>query len=114
MRLSREARVSLSSFIIATALLATIAGHFQYHENWSAAFGTIIAGDTEDVVLRKLGSPTAREKPDHLYPGYALANCVSPCAERLWYENSVLGLEAWSVSLSDDRRVLSTYHWVSP
>lgn len=114
MRLSRETRVSLSSFIIATALLATVAGHFRYRENWSAAFGTITAGDTEEVVLRKLGPPTAREKPGHLYPGYALTNCAASCVERLWYENSILGLEAWSLSLSDDRRVVSTFHWVSP
>ncbi|MBB6483071.1 hypothetical protein GGD46_000314 [Rhizobium lusitanum] len=114
MPLSQRARSEFAAIIVVVTFVAIVLGRTQYHKNWSAAFETIGAGDTEEVVLNKLGSPTAREMPDRLYPGYALESCIAPCAERLWYENLIPGIEAWSVSLTSERRVLETYHWVSP
>jgi hypothetical protein len=114
MSISREGRVTLANFIVVIAFLSIIEGHIHYDRRWRAAFETVAAGDTEEVVVAKLGRPTAREKPDRLYPGYAYTNCIAPCVERLWYENLIPGLEAWSVSLDGNGRVLESYHWASP
>ncbi|QND49853.1 hypothetical protein HB780_30755 [Rhizobium lusitanum] len=114
MSISREGRVILANAIVVIAFLSIIEGHIHYDRRWRTAFETGAIGDTEKVVLAKLGHPTAREKPDRLYPGYAYTNCTMPCVERLWYENLIPGLEAWSVSLDGNGRVLESYHWASP
>lgn len=114
MSMGREARVSLATAIVLMAFLSIIIGHAYYDRMWRAAFETVAVGDAEEALVAKLGPPTAREKPDKLYPGYATENCVAPCVERLWYESLIPGLEAWSISLGSDRRVSERHHWSSP
>ena len=82
------------------------------HQN---AFDSINIGDTADSVMARFGNPSVREGPERLFSRYASAKCVSPCVERLWFENRLaLDLEAWSVSLGSDGKVVDKYHWVSP
>jgi hypothetical protein len=79
------------------------------------AFNSIDLGDTEDSVVARFGNPSVREDPEKLFSRYASTKCQAPCVERLWFENRMaLDLEAWSVSLGSDGKVVEKYHWVSP
>lgn len=79
------------------------------------AFDAVKIGDTEASVIRLFGNPSVREKPDTLFTRYASNKCKSPCIERLWFENQLsIGIEAWSVELGSDNRVVEKAHWVSP
>ncbi len=104
----------LATAIVLMAFLSIVVTRAYHDSMWRAAFETVAMGDAEEALIAKLGPPTAREKPDKLYPGYATENCVAPCVERLWYESLIPGVEAWSISLGSDRRVLERYHWSSP
>jgi hypothetical protein len=80
-----------------------------------AAYDSVNVGDTEDFVIAQFGTPSVRENPDQLFARYVSSKCQLPCVERLWFENRLLlDIEAWSVSLGNDRRVVENYHWVSP
>ena len=84
-------------------------------ENKARAFNLINIGDAKLEVFRKLGNPSAREKAETLFSRYASQECKSPCVERLWFENRLaLDLEAWSIELGEDNRVIKKTHWVSP
>jgi hypothetical protein len=79
------------------------------------AFNSINEGDTAISVVEIFGEPSVREGPDKLFTRYGASRCQSPCAERLWFENRLaLDLEAWSVSLGSDGRVVRKSHFVSP
>ena len=79
------------------------------------AFELVKIGDTEDSVIAHFGNPSVRESANELFSRYGSSRCQSPCAERLWFENRLaLDIEAWSVSLGKDGRVVEKYHWVSP
>jgi len=82
----------------------------------TTAFNAINVGDAEEKVVGVLGEPSVREKvgepPFSRYSSYA---CMTPCSERLWYENR-LGFvgEAWSVDLNANRKVIDKAQWMSP
>jgi hypothetical protein len=79
------------------------------------AFNSIKVGDAADSVVARFGNPSVRERPEKLFPRYASTKCQAPCVERLWFENRLaLDLEAWSVSLGSDGKVVEKYHWISP
>lgn len=79
------------------------------------AFDAINVGDTEVAIIRLLGNPSVREGPDILFTRYATIKCQNLCVERFWFENRfAIGIEAWSVELGDDRRVVKKAHWVLP
>jgi hypothetical protein len=79
------------------------------------AFNSIQVGDTADSVVARFGSPSVRESPEKLFSRYASTRCQAPCVERFWFENRMaLDLEAWSVSIGSDGKVVEKYHWVSP
>lgn len=79
------------------------------------AFDAINVGDVEETVIQKMGSPAVREKPGTLFSRYASEPCREPCAERLWYENSLsLDIEAWSFELNAASQVIRKSRWISP
>jgi hypothetical protein len=79
------------------------------------AFNSISIGDTADSVLARFGNPSVTESPEKLFARYASTKYQAPCAERLWFENRLaFDLEAWSVSLGSDGKVVEKYHRVSP
>jgi hypothetical protein len=71
-------------------------------------------GDTEALVLSKLGEPGRKELPGTPYFRYASSPCSNPCVERLWWDGEFMDIEAWSVSLDANHKVVDTTHWVSP
>jgi hypothetical protein len=79
------------------------------------AFNAINVGDTAASVVARFGNPSVRETPEELFSRYASTKCQFPCAERMWFENRLtFDLEAWSVSIGTNGRVIEKYHWVSP
>jgi len=79
------------------------------------AFESIKPGDSRRTVVDALGAPDERELPEKLFSRYASKPCGSPCKERLWFENRLtLDIEAWSVELDQDDRVIHKAHWFSP
>jgi hypothetical protein len=87
---------------------------FRVH-HYDKALDEVVVGDSEAEVIARLGTPSFREAADAPYLRYTSRACATPCNERLWWEWPIApGIEAWSVELGHDRKVLRTYHWVSP
>ena len=83
--------------------------------NHQEAFDSVEVGDSADAVLKRFGPPSVIERPEKPFGRYTSTGCEAPCAERWWFENRMmLDIEAWSVWLSADGKVLKKYHWVSP
>jgi hypothetical protein len=100
--------------VVVVGVAAIAACSFRVHQ-YKSGFSKVKAGDTEAEVISRLGKPSFRERTGATYLRYATAGCNAPCAERLWWERPIVpGIEAWSVELGRDRRVLRTYHWLSP
>lgn len=79
------------------------------------AFDSIRIGDTKELVLKLFGEPSVYEKKGEPYLRYSSIACSAPCAQRLWYENFMaLGIEAWSVDVGLDNKVVHKAHWISP
>lgn len=80
------------------------------------AFEGITIGQTEHQVIGTFGKPSVREEIGGIpFRRYTAHPCEAPCAERLWFENRLgMDLDAWSVELSGDGKVIKKSHWVSP
>jgi hypothetical protein len=94
-------------FYLATCL------YVRTKRQWS--YDSVKTGDTAQFVVGQFGIPSVKETPEKPFLRYASTECHVPCAERLWFENRLaLDIEAWSVSLGNDGRVVEKYHWASP
>jgi hypothetical protein len=109
----RVSRVAVGG-VIAVAFLY-VATCLYVRAKREEAFNSVNAGETAASVVARFGTPSVREAPEKLFSRYASSGCLPPCAERLWFENRLaLDLEAWSVSIGSDGRVVEKYHWVFP
>ena len=78
-------------------------------------FESIEVGDTKEKVMDRFGTPSHVELPGNLYSAYASYQCKAPCVARLWFENKLsVGMEAWSLELDKDNRVINKVYWMSP
>jgi len=78
-------------------------------------FDSIKIGDTSASVEDTIGSPDAIKDQGVPFRRYADTPCESPCVKRLWYENRLLlDIEAWSIDMGQDGKVVDKHHWVSP
>jgi hypothetical protein len=109
--------------LLAVALIAIIAVLASYFARCAfitgsrnKAFDAIQIGDTEANVIARFGTaPSVRERQGALFARYASQSCLSPCVERLWFENRLtFDTEAWSVELDRGARVVQKTHWLSP
>ena len=83
--------------------------------NRQEAYDSVRIGDTTDSVIPRFGEPSVREGREKIFARYASSKCEMPCVERLWFENRLaFDIEAWSVSIGADGKVVKKYHWVSP
>ena len=99
-------------FVICPVMYLSTCSYISEKRN--TAFDSINVGDTEANVISKFGMPSVREKQGVLFRRYAITACQNPCVERLWFENGLtLYIEAWSVELGKDGRVIDKAHWVS-
>ena len=111
----RASWIPISVAVITAILLSYVGTCVFVKMRRQAAYDSVKIGDTADFVVARFGNPSVREGPEKLFARYASSKCQLPCAERLWFENRLtLDLEAWSVSLGSDGRVVEKYHWVSP
>ncbi|HEY0198137.1 MAG TPA: hypothetical protein VGC19_06285 [Rhodanobacter sp.] len=80
------------------------------------AFERVRLGDTEQQVIGTLGAPADREPSSGpRLIKYGVAACIAPCAQRLWYPNSIsVAGEAWSVELDASGHVVRKAHLTSP
>jgi len=86
-----------------------------YGRKNQSAYDAVEFGDTEAVVIAKMGIPSVKESKEAPFYRYATNACAPPCVYRLWFENRLaLDLESWSISIGTDGRVVDKYHWVSP
>jgi hypothetical protein len=109
--------------LVAVAVIALIAAFAWYIARCSfitssrnKAFDAVQIGDTEASVIARFGlGPSVREEQGTLFARYASKPCMSPCFERLWFENRLqFDIEAWSVELDRSAHVVGKAHWVSP
>ena len=107
--ISRHVPKALVLLIVLAIGGCTLRSHFL-----TKRLAEIRLGDTEELVLSKLGEPGLKELPGAPYSRYASTPCSNPCAERLWWDGHFMDIEAWSVSLDSNRKVIDTAHWVSP
>lgn len=80
-------------------------------------FNNVALGNSKQQVLNiMVDVPSVVEKSGTLYfRKYGGTSCDSPCAERLWFENSLnYDLEAWSIELDANGKVINKHHWVLP
>ncbi len=71
-------------------------------------FELIEVGDSEEIVVNKLGEPSLRENlGSQPFYRYASQGCLPPCIERWWYENRMsFDTEAWSVEYGSEKRII--------
>jgi hypothetical protein len=110
---SKWAAVTVGAIVALTAAYGATAAYIKVKRQ--EAFDAVKIGDTADAVIEKFGDPSVREGPDTKFSRYASSACTPPCVERLWFENRLLfDMEAWSVSIGSDGKVVEKRHWVSP
>ena len=109
-------KVVVSFGIVILGVLVSLAAYcaFQVHK-YNSGLASVSPGNSSVQVIALLGLPSYTEPAGHPYLRYTGTPCKSPCARRLWWEWPIFpGIEAWSVELNSNDRVLKTYHWVSP
>lgn len=107
--------VKLSVLVFVVAGVASVGACSWRVHLYNEAFAAVKVGDTEQQVIASFGKPGFREPADTAFLRYTATTCAKPCVERLWWEWPIApGIEAWSVELTSEHKVLRTYHWVSP
>jgi hypothetical protein len=85
---------------------------------WSRqrAFDATQLGDSEVDIVRRFGTaPSERMDVGQPFSRYEDSGCKAPCAVRLWYENRLfLDIEAWSLDLDNEGRVVRKYTYSAP
>lgn len=77
-------------------------------------FASVVPGNTAEQVMKRMGNPDVREA-SQLFVRYTDVACVAPCAQRLWWEHPILkGVEAWSVEINIEGKVIHKARFVSP
>ena len=100
--------------ILAISIVAIFSCTYKTHRI-DYLISKVKIGDTEFSVINSLGQPNFRELQNSPYLRYTGAACATPCVVRLWWEAPLFsGIEAWSVEIDHDQKVIDTYHWVSP
>jgi hypothetical protein len=101
--------------IIGIAALGWIARGWHQNATRATGFDMVTSGLSEQAAISLLGKPDRIEVPDRPFLVYASSPCAKPCQRRLWWESALLpSVEAWSVEIGPDGRVVSAAHWVSP
>jgi hypothetical protein len=106
-------RTMLWALVLLPILYVSSCGFLSARKN--SIFSSVNVGDTQKMVIDKMGEPNVRELPGVLYSRYASLGCQPPCAVRLWYENRLsLDTEAWSFEVNDAGGIINKTRWRSP
>ena len=105
-------KILLCVLILSPALY--VAACCVFSNSRKEAFYQIQPGDTRQAVLARFGKPSQVERPGDAVGRYSGVPCTHPCAERLWFENRLSSeLEAWSMDLDQNGRVVGKLYLVS-
>ena len=84
---------------------------------YDEAFDHISVGESEANVIDAFGKPDVRQFQDTAFEAYLTEPCISPCAERLWWEAPFpvpRGLEAWVIEFDSSNKVMRKYFIAFP
>ncbi len=99
--------------IVLIVLYPASCSFISYKKN--SAYKKINIGDQKENVIKLIGNYSKVDNLHDFYKKYSSQPCVAPCFQRLWFENPLgIDIQAWSVSLNIEGKVISKYHWVSP
>ena len=97
-----------------TVPLLYLATCFYINSRLSSGFVAVELGDSEEILVDKMGQPAIRTSTGVGVPRYG-KGCEAPCATRWWYENRLmLDLTAWSVDIDASGKVIHKTLWSSP
>ncbi|QWT22271.1 hypothetical protein KPL74_09710 [Bacillus sp. NP157] len=108
--------VQALGLLLAVGVTATVA--ISYGQG--RALEATRAGGTEAAARASFWFSPEVETADNAGPAArfidsATRRCTSPCVRRLWWVHPVLrDIEAWSVDIDGDGKVVDSYHWTSP
>lgn len=107
-------RVALFTFICTVPLLY-VSSCSYIGVRYNNAFNDLDMGAPVPDVLMRMGPPSYIEKSAAIFSRYASGACVSPCVERMWFENKLsMDTEAWSVEFDREQRLIKKTRWISP
>lgn len=107
--------IKIGLCLLAVFVVGYVAACSHISSTKSRAFDAVEVGESANAAIGKLGEPSVRELPDKLYARYASVPCKDPCAERLWFENGLsFNIEAWSLEIDREGKVLDKAYWHSP
>lgn len=101
--------------VVATYLLAVFAIDWAQDR----AMGTLVVGDREARARGLFWFTPDEETSARAGPasGWTTTStrCAAPCVRRLWWVHPLLpDLEAWTVDLDGEGKVIGRYRWSSP
>ena len=112
-----QTKISPKKILLCLVILSPawyVAACCVFSNSRKEAFYQIQPGDTRQAVLARFGTPSHVEYPGGMVGRYSLAPCTAPCAERLWFENTLTpDLEVWSIDLDGSGRVLDKLYTTS-
>jgi hypothetical protein len=115
---SRRARYWSSGRIVAFTLLfivvAPLASCAYISNERNSALDSVSLGDTREEVIAAFDTTFVAKAAGVGYAKYESLGCKDPCAERLWFENRLSLVDAWSVDFDKGGRAIDKYHWSSP
>jgi hypothetical protein len=111
----RQRKIAATIIIIVSLVFGYLVAGTAIRFSRQTAFEAISSGDSLGAVLQQFGQPSVTDGTGKLFSRYTANQCISPCSVRLWFENRLfLDVEAWSVSLDSNGKVIEKYHWLSP
>jgi hypothetical protein len=106
---------AISALAMGVAVLASSVAVSNRLNSYKAAFEMTQRGESLPAVIDRFGAPSIRETPSAPYLIYAIKPCESPCTQRLWWVHPIMrDIEAWSIEIDSDQRVVHKAHWSSP
>ena len=109
-RLTLAIVAAIASYIVASQVIS-------FAQN--RAMHAVTVGTTEGRARASFWFTPEPETANHPGPAAAFAvestRCMRPCVLRLWWVHPLLpGLEAWTVDIDKDDKVIGRSHWSSP
>ncbi|MBO9688305.1 MAG: hypothetical protein J7598_17010 [Mitsuaria chitosanitabida] len=115
---SRVCRGGIAGIAIALLVVAlfAMAGFSTFTDGRAFhGFDELKTGMSRSEVIALMGTPTQVERPGVPFTRHSSVACSAPCAERLWYEHHLMpDVEARSVDLDANGKVIDKYRWTSP
>ena len=108
-------RATIAIFGITLVIGGTAIAMTVKLNKYQEAFEETRVGDNAAAAISRFGAPSIRETQTVISYRYADKPCMSPCFERLTWENPLLpGIQAWTIEIDANRKVVGKAYWDSP